>query len=48
MSTIDMWWAVILNGAQRNEESLSSVAALKGIASLSRSQAHGIVRNDRL
>ena len=29
-----MWWAVILNWAQRNEESLTSVAALDGIASL--------------
>ena len=29
--TIDMRWSVILNGAQRNEESLSSVAALEEI-----------------
>ena len=29
--TIDMWWAVILNGAQRNEESLTSVAAFEEI-----------------
>ena len=32
--TIDMWRTVILNGAKRNEESLSSVATLNGIASL--------------
>ena len=46
---IDMWWAVILNGAQWNEESLTlfrAVAALEGIASLSRSQARGIVTID--
>ena len=29
--TIDMWWAVILNGAQRNEESLTSVATFEEI-----------------
>ncbi len=29
--TIDMWQAVILNGAQRNEESLMSVAILNEI-----------------
>ena len=29
--TIDLWWAVILNEAKRNEESLSSVATLEGI-----------------
>ena len=29
--TIDMCWAVILNGAQRNEEYISSVAGLENI-----------------
>ena len=30
-ASIDMWWAVILNEAKRNEESHSSVATMEEI-----------------
>ena len=41
--TIDMWWAVILNEAKRNEESLTSVADSKDIPRCARNDRFGLI-----
>ncbi len=41
--TIYMWRSVILNGAQRNEESLSSVAALEEILRCAQNDKAGLM-----
>ena len=54
-----MWWAVILNEAKRNEESLSSVATFEEILRCAQNDRFGLMsirgayhgsrpRNDRL
>ena len=42
-ATIDMWWAAILNEAQRNGGSLTSVAAFKEILRCAQNDRFGLM-----